>query len=124
MTKYVLCKDVAEVGFEGDVVELDEARAAAMEEGSVKVYDNGESAGSAQADVVPPANDVPPAQEAPAGIVPKGFFSLEVAWREGTTESEREVAMPFIKDFTEAMGESREDHFPLCIDSLKIKRDR
>jgi hypothetical protein len=57
-------------------------------------------------------------------LVPKGFFALEVAYRKGTTEGEIEAAMSFIKEFTESLAESKEDHFPLCIDALTIKRDR
>lgn len=56
--------------------------------------------------------------------IPLGHFTLAVKWREGTTDEEKEAATPFIKEFTEALAESREDHVPLCIDEITVRRDR
>lgn len=95
----------------GDVIELDE---------STQEVQDAVAAGVLLA-VEAPAED---AGAQPGVATPRGHFSLQVKWREGTTEGEVEAAQSFIKEFTDAIAESEEDHFPLCMDSITVLRDR
>lgn len=90
----------------GDVIELDE---------STQEVQDAVAAG------VLVAVEAAPAPEAPK---PLGFFSLDVKWREGTTEEEQAAAMPWIQESTAQMAQAAEDLFPDCIDAFTVKRDR
>lgn len=54
----------------------------------------------------------------------EGYFSLGVKYREGTTNAEKEACVPFIKEFTQALSEAKDDHIPWCMDSITVIRDR
>lgn len=54
---------------------------------------------------------------------PKGFFTLGVQWRDGTTEAEKETSMEWVKISAESVSDLPEDVFPLCIDSYTVTRD-
>ncbi len=51
-----------------------------------------------------------------------GFFAAGVTYKEGATEEEIEAARPFVENFTKELATGSEDHMPLCIEQLAIRR--
>lgn len=73
-----------------------------------------------------PAQEEETVEETPPADSDKAnpFFALDVKYREGTTEGEIEAASAFVVEFNAELAASNEDHFPLCIDALTIRRIR
>ena len=57
--------------------------------------------------------------EAPA---PKMFWSVNIDWKEGSTDDERAQAEILVLPLIKGVTDSPEDHLPLCIEALTVKR--
>lgn len=101
-----------------DVVELDKTDAQTQEWVAAGVL-------VAVPEEAAPAADATPADATPEApvLAPLGHYSLEVTWKDGVTQEDQDAALPFIQEFTKALAESPEDHMPLTIVALTVKRD-
>lgn len=141
MKNYTCVVDIPEVGNAGDVVSLDsealstrfladEGKIRAVEEsqdaqlGSPENPMSEEQACAAGIDVDKVKDEAEVLSDAPATEAVKAHFSLIINWREGTTESEQEAALAWIKESSAQISASPEDLFPLCVDSFEVKRNR
>lgn len=52
----------------------------------------------------------------------EGHFVLDVVYKDGATQEEIDGALEFVKDFTKGLAESKEDHMPLVIEAITVKR--
>lgn len=106
---------------EGDVVDLNEGTEevqAMVTAGTLVEAPAEEETPAAPAEDAAPEEPATPAKEADTV-----FFGLDVKYRDGTTAEEIENAeQTFVTEFNAELQESRQDHLPLCIESITVKR--